>query len=69
MRKSADFKIHAQDMTAGYLDNPPDYDVFVEFGTKKMKPRPTVQNSLRAIERNAEQHLENEITKAWQEGY
>ena len=56
-------------MTAGYLDNPPDYDVFVEFGTKKMKPRPTVQNSLRAIERNAEQHLENEITKAWQEGY
>ena len=69
LRKSADYKIHAESMSVGYLDDPPDYDVFVEFGTKKMDPRPTIQNSLRAIERSAQEHLGREIVRAWREGF
>lgn len=41
----------------------PDYDGFVEFGTFKMKPRPTIQNAIKDTMGNAETYFEEELRK------
>jgi len=42
----------------------PDYAKFVEFGTTKMKPRPSLKNALNSQQGNLTQHFKNEIRKA-----
>ncbi len=41
----------------------PDYAEWVEFGTFRMKPRPSLQNSIRDTIGNAETYFEKEIMK------
>jgi len=41
----------------------PDYAEFVEFGTSKMKARPSLKNALEAEQGNLTQHFENGIVK------
>lgn len=43
----------------------PDYAKFVEFGTTKMKARPSLRNTLNAEQGNMTQHFENGIDKAF----
>lgn len=42
----------------------PDYANFVEFGTTKMKPRPSLKNALDKEQGTLTQHFEREIIKA-----
>lgn len=44
----------------------PDYARFVEFGTTRMKARPSLRNALRSEQGNLTQHFENEIVDALQ---
>ncbi len=41
----------------------PDYAPFVEFGTFKMKPRPSIQNAINNTLSNAETYFEEELRK------
>lgn len=43
----------------------PEYAKFVEFGTTKMKARPSLKNTLNAEQGNMTQHFENGIDKAF----
>ena len=43
----------------------PEYAAWVEFGTTKMKARPSLLNALDSQEGNINQHLENEVKKAF----
>lgn len=70
LRKSADYKIGGMtEIRVGYLDGEPDYAGFVEFGTRRMRPRPTVQRSIRENLINGANALEREISRAWEQGY
>ena len=44
----------------------PDYAPWVEFGTTKMKARPSLLNALESQEGNINQHLENEVRKVFE---
>lgn len=51
----------------GYQAAPaPDYAGYVEDGTRKMAPRPSLGNAVKATERNAERHFQNGIIRAHQ---
>jgi len=41
----------------------PDYGEFVEFGTKNMEPRPSLQNGIKTERRNFQNNFEREIGK------
>lgn len=70
LRKSADYKlVGTTELRLGYFDNPPNYDVFVEHGTRRMKARPTIQNTVRLILTRARTNMEREITRAIDEGF
>ena len=43
----------------------PDYAPWVEFGTTKMKARPSLLNALESQEGNINQHLQNEVRRAF----
>jgi HK97 gp10 family phage protein len=69
LRKSIGWKVHGSDsITFGYgvSGSAPKYAKFMEFGTPKgqMAARPTLQNAVRATERDTQVNLEIEIKKA-----
>lgn len=70
LRRSADYKLGGSDqITVGYLDNPPNYAPFVEFQTRTSAPRPTVQISMRQNMSQGAVSMEREIQRAWDEGF
>ena len=42
---------------------PTEYAEFIEFGTAKIKPRPSLQNAIRDTTGNAETYFNSEIKK------
>lgn len=67
LRRSIGWRVTAWDrLLFGYgVDgkDTPDYDGFVEFGTFKMKPRPSIQNSINNTLGNAETYFKGELDK------
>lgn len=66
LRRSLSFQLRgASEIEFGYGVSSgreaPDYARFVEFGTARMKSRPSLRNALRAERTNIIQHLEREI--------
>lgn len=69
LRKSLSFQLRgSNEIEFGYGvssgKSAPDYAAFVEFGTTKMKPRPSLKNALNSQQGNLTQHFEREIMKA-----
>ena len=67
-RKSLSFKQHGiSQLEFGYGvsegKRATDWAEFLEFGTSKMKPRPSLQNALRDQQGHMVQHFENAISK------
>ena len=62
-RRSIGFQVSGGDHMIFSADAP--YAGFLEFGTNKIKPRPALQISIQANEKNIENHLEREIIKAF----
>ena len=67
-RRSLSFQLHGtSQIEFGYGasagTDAPDYVGFLEFGTRKMKARPSLQNAIRAEEARIVQHFEREIRK------
>ncbi len=63
LRRSISWKVYGIDsMAFGYgvsttfRNSAPKYSAFVEFGTRKMAPRPSLENAINATQRNAERH-------------
>ncbi len=66
LRRSLDFKVNSREIEFGYgvtKGNAPEYAAWVEFGTKNMKPRPSLQNGIRGERRNFQNNFEREIGK------
>ncbi len=66
LRRSLDFKVSSREIEFGYgvtKGNAPEYAEFVEFGTKNMKPRPSLQNGIKGERRNFLSNFEREIGK------
>ncbi len=66
LRRALDFKVSTKQLEFGYgvtKGNAPDYASFVEFGTFKMGPRPSLQNGIKSQTRNIEKNFEREIGK------
>ena len=66
LRKSMQWKVRGRDLDFGYgvaNAKAPDYAPFVENGTTRMEPRPTLKNAIEENKRNAEQHLLNFVAK------
>lgn len=69
LRRSLSYQLHgATEIEFGYGVSSgkvaPDYAAFVEFGTTKMKPRPSLRNTLNAQQKNLTQHFETGIQRA-----
>ncbi len=69
LRRSLSFQKHgATELEFGYGvssgKSAPDYARFVEFGTTKMKARPSLRNTLNSQQGNLTQHFEREIVDA-----
>lgn len=57
LRRSLDWSTHSWTrLEFGYLKNPPNYSGFVEFGTRKMEPRPSLQHAIVDQEANVERY-------------
>jgi len=72
LRKSVSWKVHGfsrMDFGYGFATNAnnkaPEYDIFVEEGTDKMKPRPSIENTVRKIQRTTQNHFQREIIKGF----
>lgn len=64
LRRSVGFLVRGhQELEFGYLDDV-DYGIFVEVGTKNMKPRPALRKQVDKSEKSADQHFHREIKKA-----
>lgn len=68
LRRSLSFQLRgSHSMEFGYgvssVKTAPGYDGFVEFGTTKMKARPSLFNAIEAEQGNTLQHFEREIKK------
>ncbi len=66
LRRALDFKTTSTELEFGYgvvKGDAPKYAGFVEFGTRNMKARPSVQNGIRSQRRNIINNLEREIGK------
>ena len=71
LRRSLSFQLRgSKEIEFGYGvssgKSAPDYARFVEFGTTKMKARPSLRNALRSEQGNLTQHFEREILDALQ---
>lgn len=69
LRRSLSFQLKGtKDIEFGYGvssgKEAPKYAKFVEFGTRNMKPRPTLKNALNKEQGNLAQHFNNEIRAA-----
>lgn len=66
LRRSLGFKVDPQQIEFGYgvnKNDAPEYAEFVELGTRKMKPRPSLLNGIKAERRNFQNNYEREIGK------
>ena len=70
LRKSVSWKVHGyfrMDFGYGFAtganNRAPDYDSFVEDGTKNMKPRPSMGNAVRKIQRTATVEFHRQIAR------
>lgn len=66
LRRSLSFKVNPTKLDFGYgvdKGNAPDYAEFVEFGTSKMKARPSLQNGIKSQRRNFQTNFDREIGK------
>lgn len=66
LRRSLSFKASRKSLEFGYgvqSGDAPEYAAFVEFGTKRMKARPSLQNGINSEGRNMEKNFEREIGK------
>lgn len=65
-RRSLSFKVNPSQLEFGYgvdKNDAPDYAEFPEFGTRKMQPRPSLQNGIKSERRNFQNNFEREIGK------
>lgn len=70
LRRSLSYQLHgATEIEFGYGvssgKTAPDYAKFVEFGTTRMKARPSLRNTLKSQQKNLTQHFENGIKGAF----
>lgn len=65
LRRSLDYKVSGsgETMKFGYLKNPPPYAAAVEFGTKNMEPRPTLDNAWNDVSSQMERHFKVEMAR------
>lgn len=66
LRKTLSFKVSSTDLEFGYgvdKNDAPDYAAFLEFGTRKIKPRPSLQNGIKSQRRNMQNNFDREIGK------
>lgn len=66
LRRSLSFKVGHNEIRVGYgLDkgDAPEYAAAVEFGSNRMRPRPSVFNAIKAERRNYQNNFEREIGK------
>ena len=66
LRRSLGFKVNPRQIEFGYgvdQGNAPDYAGFVEFGTSRMKARPSLFNGIKAERRNFQNNFSREIGK------
>ena len=66
LRRSLSWRVVGDILEFGYgakNDNAPKYAKFLEFGTRNMEPRPTLDNAITATQRNAETAFTRFIVK------
>ena len=66
LRRSLGFKVSSKDIEFGYgvvKNDAPEYAEWVEFGTKRMAARPSLQNGIKSQRRNFQNNFEREIGK------
>ncbi len=73
LRRSVSWKVHGYSrMEFGYgvatisSNAAPEYDVFVEDGTSRMQPRPSIENAVRKIKRTTSQHFQKAMLKGFE---
>ena len=65
-RRSLSFKVNPSQLEFGYgvdKGDAPDYAKFPEFGTRNMKPRPSLQIGIKSERRNFEVNIKREVGK------
>lgn len=60
LRRSLGFEVRGKELEFGYY-NAPDYAPFVEEGTRKMAPRPSLRNNIQRSERDITNAIEHGI--------
>jgi HK97 gp10 family phage protein len=66
LRRSLSFSVNPSQLEFGYgvrRNDAPDYAEFVEFGTSRMRARPSLQNGIRSQRRNFQANFDREIGK------
>ncbi len=66
LRRSLSFRVNTTSLEFGYgvtKGNAPNYAKFVENGTRKMGPRPSLMNGIKATRRSFQNNFEREIGK------
>lgn len=67
LRKSLGFRVSFRELEFGYgvqvREKAPFYAKFVEFGTRKMAPRPSLKNGINASDRDMQSYFDREIGK------
>lgn len=64
LRKSISWRVYGyarMDFGYGFTGDAVDYDSFVEDGTSKMDPRPTIANAVKTVQKSVRQHVERHI--------
>lgn len=74
LRRSISWKVHGtEQLDFGYgvsttlANAAPEYAPFVEFGTRRMKPRPSLENAIDKLQGNAARHFEKAMDRAFRE--
>ena len=66
LRRSLSFKVNPRQLEFGYglaIESAPEYAGFVEFGTKNMKPRPSLLNGITSSQNVITSNMNREIKK------
>jgi len=62
LRRSLNFSVSGSELEFGYF-NPPPYGKWVEEGTRRMEARPSLQNNIKAAQRDIVVAIQNEIKR------